>query len=233
MPKRWSAWGDRPFLFTAFACVVFVISTVIAMLLYPGGSVADPNSRGYSFFHNFFSSLGLTVAVNGDPNTWSLVLFVGALILAGLGLAWFFVAVPQFYRRTRAQTALSLAGSLFGVLSGLCYIGVALTPANLVPGPHGRFTLWAFQAFLLTAVLYAVATWFNQAYPKVYAWVYVGFAVLLAGYVWLMLSGPDSDTVRGAMIQATGQKIIVYAAICCMLIQSVGAIRLWGRGAAA
>lgn len=233
MQKRWSAWGDRPFLFTAFGCVLFVISTVIAMLLYPGGSVADPTSRGYSFFHNFFSSLGLTVAVNGAANTWSFVLFVGGLILAGLGLVWFFVAAPQFYRRTRAQTALSLAGSVFGVLSGLCYMGVALTPANLVPGPHARFTLWAFQAFLLTAVLYAIATWLNQAYPRGYAWVYGGFAVLLAGYVWLMLSGPDFDTVRGAMIQATGQKVIVYAAILCMLIQSVGAIRVWERGVTA
>jgi hypothetical protein len=230
MRARWKTWGVRPFRWTMYACVVFVVFTAIAMLLYPGGSMADPASRGYSFFNNFFSELGLTVTRNGTPNTSSMVLFITALTLAGLGLVLFFVAVSQFFWRTHALRVLSVLGSVFGVIAGLCYVGVAFTPADLALGPHGQFTMWAFQAFLVAAVFYAVATLLNRNYPTVYALVYIAFTALLAGYVWLMMSGPGLDTPRGVMIQATGQKIIVYAAIVCAFIQSHGAMRLVRRG---
>ena len=229
MEKRWKVWGKGPFQLTMMACAQFVVLTAIAMLIYPGGGRADPTSRGYSFFKNFFSELGLTVTRSGTPNTVSAILFVTALTLAGLGLVLFFVAAPQFFWQRRTLRGLSVLGSVFGVISGLCYVGVAFTPANLYPVAHGRFTLWAFQAFLVVAVFYSAATLLNPVYPKVYALVYVLFAALLAGYVWLMMNGPGIDTARGVMIQATGQKIIVYAAIVCMFIQSYGVVRLRRR----
>jgi hypothetical protein len=230
MVKKWQAWGRRPFQWTLFACAQFVLFSTLAMWLYPGGSFRDPASPGYSFFNNFFSELGLTVTRSGAPNTPSLVLFVIALTLAGLGLVVFCIAVPQFFWHRRGLRLLSILGSVFGVLSGLCFIGVAWTPANLVPAWHGTVTLWAFQAYLVVAVIYSVATLLHPNYPKVFALAYVAFAALLAGYVWLMMNGPAADTVRGVMIQATGQKAIVYAAIVCMFVQSYGALRLRASG---
>lgn len=223
MPETWRGWGKRPFQFTTLACVQFVVLTTVAMLLYPGGSRADPTSRGYSFFNNFFSELGLTVTSAGTPKRASLILWVIALTVAGLGMVVFFVAAPQFFWRSRALRVLGVIGSLFGVLSGLSYIGVALTPANLIPLWHGRFTLWSFQLFLVAAVLYSLATILRPEYPRGYALAYVAFSLLLAAYVWLMLNGPGLDTAHGVTIQATGQKIISYAAIVCMFIQSRGA----------
>ena len=230
MQARWRIWGVRPFRWAKYACVQFVVLTSVAMLSYPGGSRADPQSRGYSFFNNFFSELGLTATVNGTPNTPSMILFITALTLAGLGLVLFFVTVPQFFWRTRTLRVLSILGSVFGVIAGLCYVGVAFTPADLALGPHGQFTMWAFQTFLVAAVFYAIATLLNQNYRKVYALVYFAFTVLLAGYVWLMMNGPGLDTAWGVMIQATGQKIISYAAIVCIYIQSHGAARIRANG---
>jgi hypothetical protein len=230
--SRWS-WGRRAFRFTRWACAQFVVLTALAMVVFPGGSRADPTSRRYSFFHNFFSELGLTVTRSGAPNTVCLILFVTALTLAGLGLVVFFVFAPRFFWRAPLPRLLSLAGSLFGVASGLSYIGIAWNPADVSPSWHGKFTLWAFQAFLVTAGLYALATLMMQGYPKVYAVVYIAFAALLAGYVWLMLHGPGMDTPRGVMIQATGQKLIVYAAVVCVFIQSWGAERLLSGESAA
>jgi hypothetical protein len=230
MEQRWRAWGKRPFQFSTSACVQFVLLSAIAMLLYPGGSHADPASRGYSFFNNFFSDLGLTVTPNGTPNTASMILFVTSLTLAGLGLVAYFIAAPQFFWRERLLRVLSVLGSIFGVLSGLCYIGVAWRPANLAAGPHGQFTLWAFQAFLVVVVFYVLAILLNPRYGNGYALVYFLFAVLLAAYIGLLMYGPRADTERGVMIQATGQKLIVYAAIVCMFIQSRGAAHLRERG---
>jgi hypothetical protein len=230
MRERWKAWGERPFRFTEFACVQFVVLSAIAMLLYPGGSRADTASRGYSFFNNFFSDLGLTTAINGSPNTASMILFIVGLTVAGLGLMVFFVAAPQFFQREGFLRVLSALGSIFGVLSGLCYIGVAWSPANLAAGPHGQFTLWAFQTFLVVVVFYVLAILLSPRFPNVYALVYFLFAVLLAAYIVLMMRGPGIDTTQGVMIQATGQKLIVYAAILCMFIQARGALRLSRMG---
>jgi hypothetical protein len=226
MQERWRAWGERPFRLTTLACVQFVVLSAIAMLLYPGGSRADPASGRYSFFNNFFSDLGLTTAINGAPNTASMILFIIGLTVAGLGLVLFFVTAPQFFQRERFLRVLSALGSLFGALSGLCFIGVAWSPANLAAGPHGQFTLWAFQTFLVVVVFYVLAILLSPRFPNVYALVYFLFAVLLAGYIVLMMRGPGLDTAQGVSIQATGQKLIVYAAILCMFIQARGAARL-------
>ncbi len=230
MQERWRAWGERPFRFTTLACAQFVVLSAVAMLLYPGGSRADPATGRYSFFNNFFSDLGLTTAINGAPNTAAMILFVIGLTVAGLGLIVFFVAAPQFFQRERFLRVLSALGSLFGVLSGLCYIGVAWSPANLAAGPHGQFTLWAFQSFLVVVVFYVLAILLSPRVPNVYALVYFLFAVLLAGYIVLMMRGPGIDTTQGVMIQATGQKLIVYAAILCMFIQARGASQLRRTG---
>ena len=42
----------------------------------------------------------------------------------------------------------------------------------------------------------------------------------------LIFAGPRSETPQGLLIQVTGQKIIAYASIISVLIQSLGALRV-------
>lgn len=126
MLARISSWWRRPFRFTLYACIQFVVLNSAAMLTYPGGTHRDPSSQGYSFFRNFFSSLGSIEAPNGELNVTS----------------------------------------------------------------------------------------------------YMLFTVLLAGYIYLMTQGPDMRTAQGELVQVTGQKVISYAAIIIMGVQSYGAMRL-------
>lgn len=223
MVKRW---GKKPFQFMLYAAVGFVVLTLVAMLLYPGGTVADPAAERYLFFHNFFSDLGRTAAADGEANALSAILFVIALTGAGLSLAWFFLAAPPLFRRSRAARLVSLLGSLSGIVSGLSFVGVAWTPANLWLDPHRFFVMTAFEAFLGAALLYAVAILLDQGYPSIYALAFLAFAGLLAGYLVLLFTDPRPDSPDGLLIQATGQKVIVYAAIICMGFQSYGALQL-------
>ena len=62
------SWGKRPFQLVMWGCGQFIFLTVIAMLIYPGGTRSDPDAPGYTFFHNFFSELGFTVTRSGAPN---------------------------------------------------------------------------------------------------------------------------------------------------------------------
>jgi len=217
-----------PFRFAIFACIQFVVLTVIAMFTYPGGSIAGSATSRYSFFSNFFSELGLTVTGSGVPNTVSMILFVVALTVVGLGMIVFFIAMPLFFRHRRSVHALSWLGSTFGVVSGISYIGVAFTPANLLRDLHTDFVLMAFRAFLVVVAVYAAVIFLSPEYPNRFAGVFLIFAVLLAGYIWLLTRGPGFDTQEGLIIQATGQKLIVYAAIFTTLLQSVGALRQRG-----
>lgn len=223
MLSRSASWQKRAFSWAIVGCVQFVVLTLAAMLFYPGGTVSDATTRGYSFFTNFFSELGLTRTHAGGPNTISFILFFVALTLAGVGLALFFVAFRSVFVGSKAGKVLSAVGSLFGVISGVCFAGVAWTPANLQPTLHGQFVMWAFQAFPVAVILYTVAILLHKTYPKRFAVVFLVFAALLVLYLVLLMRGPWFAAAQGLIIQATGQKVIVYASIVTILIQSVGA----------
>lgn len=206
-------------------CFLFVVLTTIAMLFYPGGTHTDSSTCGYLFFQNFFSDLGRTRAWSGESNTVSAILFIMALVLAGAGLALFFVSFAQFFNRTSASRLLSIFGSITGVISGICFVGVAATPSDLYLGTHRLFVEWAFRMFLLAVVLYIAAIMVDRQYPRRLALVFVVFAILLAAYVVLLTIGPSLETTSGLKIQVAGQKIIVYAAIISVFIQGFGALR--------
>jgi hypothetical protein len=215
-------WRERVYSLTMVACVQFVVLTLVAMLFYPGGTHADPTTKGYSFLRNFFSNLGLTETMSGVPNLASFLLFTIAMVLAGAALALFFVVFPSLFSSSPMTKWLSRVGSIAGILSGLAYIGVAL-PANLYLEAHTLSVQIAFLSFFVAVLFYIPALFLEGDYPKTYAWVFIAFAILLGIYVWLMFKGPSTDTPNGLIIQATGQKIIVYAAIISMFIQSYGA----------
>ncbi len=207
------------------SCGLFVVLTLIAMLFYPGGTPNDPNTTGYSFTENFFSDLGRTQARQGAPNTVSAVLFFIALAASGSSLVLFFAAMPRFFWQTRLGRILSLLGSVLGMAAGISFVGVAFTPANLFRGLHGQFVLWAFRLFPLAALCYLPAMFRQRSYPRRYAWAWVAFFALLAGYYLLITRGPDFDTPQGIIIQIIGQKAIVYVSIFSIFYQAWGAYK--------
>ena len=223
---------QRPFLFTMFACAQFVALTVVAMLFYPGGTFVDPATMGYSFFRNFFSDLGRTHAHSGAPNTVSAILFFVALTVAGLGLATFFLAMRRFFRQDRSARLLSRLGAIAGLVSGLAFVGVAWAPVNLAGALHRLFVQVAFLGFFVAVLSYIGAMLQTRTYPHRYVLVCCVFVLLLAAYLVLLFFGPSLLSATGLIIHATGQKIIVYAALAAAFILSDGARRLIGADAA-
>jgi hypothetical membrane protein len=221
-----------PFLLTMFACVQFVVLTVVAMFFYPGGTFADPATEGYSFFRNFFSDLGRTQAHSGAPNTVSAILFFVALTLAGLGLVLFFLAMPRFFRQAVMPHRLSRRGSAAGLIAGLAFVGVALAPSDVIGWLHRLFVQVAFLTFFIAVLFYIAAILQTDTYPNRYARIFGVFVLLLAAYLLLLFFGPSLRLTRDLVIQATGQKIIVYAAITAALILADGARRLIAADAA-
>lgn len=213
------------------ACVLFFVLTVTAMLLYPGGRVGDVQSVGYAFFTNFFSDLGQTVTYGGHDNRPSLILFCIALTSIAAAVALFFVSYALLFRPQSGARRVAIVAALAGIVAGVCFVGVAATPWNLYLRAHNDFVQWAFRSFLLAVICAAIASAIAGGFPRRFAAVFAAFAVVLAAYVLLLAFGPSANTAQGAAIQATGQKIIVYASMLTVLIQAFG-VRALLRGTA-
>ena len=195
------------------------------MLTYTGGTYDDQTAKGYSFTHNFLSNLGMVTAVSGKPNWISAVLFFISLGAAGVCLVIFFIIFPRFFHDTHLQRILSLIGSVLGVLAGISFAGIAFSPADIARPLHVQFVMWAFRLFPLAVLCYVPVMFLSKTYPKVYAWVFAVFCLMLIGYYLLMTNGPSFTSPEGLVIQVVGQKVISYASIISIFIQSIGAYR--------
>lgn len=213
-------WQKHVYRFVFIGCGLFVLLTIAAMLAYPGGTFTGETIVGYDFFRNFFSDLGRVTAPNGGSNTVSLILFFTALTLAGIGLALFFIAFRDFFTEDGTGTLLSLLGTVIGVASGMCFVGIALSPYDLFFDIHYQLVFWAFRTFLVSVAFYAHVIFRQNEYPRRYGWIFVAFTVFLASYLLLLTYGPEASTPSGLVIQATGQKVIVYVSILSVMAQS-------------
>lgn len=208
------------------ACLLFPILTTLAMFFYPGGTHTNPGAKGYSFFENFFSELGLSQSYSGGPQTASFLLFTTALTLAGAALVLYYCLAPSMFWVTTRLKILSMLGSIFGIISGISFIGVAFTPADLHLALHTIFVQLAFLDIFIAVAFYAVAIFLQPDFPNRYGWVNLSFSFLLGIYIWLLFNGPSSGSHSGLVIQVTGQKIIAYAAVISMFITAYGSRRV-------
>jgi hypothetical protein len=216
----------RWFGFAVTGALLFILLTAAAMLIYPGGTPTEPTRQRYSFFVNFFSDLGRTRTFTGQPNRESQILFTMGVMIGGAAMAYFFRAFAGctagcWKQGRRTAVHLSRSGALLGTAAGICFIGVAFTPWDIYLGAHMVFVLWAFRLFLGAVVLNLLAVMLEPGLPRRTAWVFATFAMMLIAYLILLSAGLAGSPAATAMVQATGQKIIVYAAIITVLVQSL------------
>jgi hypothetical protein len=216
---RWFGWA-------ALGAVLFIVLTAAAMLVYPGGTPNEPLRHRYSFFKNCFSDLGRTRTFAGQTNRVSQVLFITAMVIGAAVLALFFRAFAVVTARGRKNSRaiarhLSHVGALFGIATAICFIGVACTPWDLFEHAHIAFALWAFRLFFGGVVLNLIAVLIEPALPRRAAWFFAAFAIMLIAYIFLLTAGLTPGPMSAAVIQDTGQKVIVYSAIVTVLVQSL------------
>jgi hypothetical membrane protein len=207
----------------------FLVLSSLAMYYYPGGTIHDRGTTGYTFWHNYFSDLGRTRSWSGARNTVSNQLFRSSLFLASGSLIAFFILLPSLFKETTPRMW-ALLSALLGIAAALCYIGIAMNPLDVDYRAHTVFVRAGFIAFLLMSFSYARAIRTAPAYPDHYAFVLILFSLVLFVQVAIMLFGPRSwSSPQALFLQASAQKVVVYAEMGCMLYQSIGALRYVSR----
>ncbi|MFX1380182.1 MAG: hypothetical protein ACFFA4_13935 [Promethearchaeota archaeon] len=220
--RNWKFWA---FILNIFGCSQFIILTSIAMFYYGGGTYADPFTQGYIFWYNYFSDLGRISAHSGNPNIISSLLFMITLNLWGIFQIPFYVALPSFFKKTRRIKFISIISSLFGILTGIFFIGIAFTPSDILGFWHDFFVLLGFGSIFISISLFTIVLFQNKDYPKSYAIVCaITSGVLIIYYIALFFI-PNNNISAVLFIYVTGQKVIIYTLLICEIYQAFGAIK--------
>jgi len=197
------------------AAGAFVVLTVAAMALYPGGSYSDPGSSGYRFFGNFFSDLGQTAVMYGHrntPNVASCILFVLAMVAVSVSLAWAAWPIGTIVSGPKSVGAWVIGIS--GTLAAFGFLGVALNPWNLRYPVHMAFVKVAF-GFLFVFMAAVAAEQVRHRWPLRDIAVGAGYSAALLAY-FVNLQVAKLDTSAAVMTQSVLQKAIVYLSILCL-----------------
>jgi hypothetical membrane protein len=199
-----------------YAALQFIVLSVAAMVAYAGGTWWDPAAPRYRFAGNFLSDLGMTHAFSGRSNYVSCALFGIALFSVGIALVlfvwtWREVACARGRARWAGHTS-----AVVGTLCGLGFIGIALTPFDLALDAHNTLVLSAFSLLPLYVASFTFLMWRNGI-DRARVAANVGYLVLVAGYMVLVLLGPRLHTQSGHTTQVLGQKIMAYGSMLHVL----------------
>ena len=207
-------------------CIYFVISFILAMIIYAGGTINDPESMGYSFTRNFFSDLGKFTT----ENIISAMMFNLSLIVCGWSFAAYFFYFTKLFNQNTIIHILAKVGSFSGIIGALCFIGVGLTPHNLFLDYHIVFVNWAFRSFLLASISLSVVLYKDNRFENRFAMGYFIFAILTFLYVLVLEFAPDPKISDFALIfNVIAQKIIIFAFILSILYQSFSNSKLLAK----
>ena len=205
------------------AALLFILLQLLGMKGYPGGTMYDASSQGYSFSKNFFSDMGAYAARNGDPNYFSMILFAMSLTIVGITFISYYLLLPRLLGRDRINYILAWAGTLFAIGGSVCMIGTGFTPSDVVFAPHVFFANNIFHCFLVTALLYTIVIFRSDGLRKRYAIGYAMFFLSIFIYVMILQYGPSANSGESALVfQVLSQKVIVIVFCFSVVHQTFG-----------
>ena len=203
--------------------ILFIILQFLGMLVYPGGTIHDIDTNGYSFTSNFFSDMGAYSARNGAPNYLSMILFSLSLMLVGVTFVFYYLVLPKIMGNNKINYILSWIGTFFAFCGSICLVGTGLTPTDLVFDAHVFFANNIFHSFLITAFCYSIVIFRSNVLDKRYAIGYALFFISIFLYVVILQFGPSVNTGQSALVfQVVAQKMIVVIFCLTVVHQTFG-----------
>jgi hypothetical membrane protein len=217
--------------------IYFVIVNTIAIYLFPGGSLYDPTLTSYSFSENFFSDLGVYETVSGEQNFLSCFLFNSTLVMMGFACLSF-ILVPRLFKDNKVSYVCATIGSYIAMLSGLSFLGVGLTPADLYFHEHVFFVIVGFRSMVPAMVFLTLAFFFSPVSNK-YTVASVLFLLSITLYAFFETSDPpdvsprenlelfkESVSYNRMVISVIAQKVITLISFVSFFVFTYGFYQL-------
>ncbi len=220
--NNWKYWA---FILMIIGSLQFTFLTLIAMFFYKGGTYVDSSTSSYLFWYNYFSDLDRIIAHSGNPNMISAIIFIITLSLWGLFQIPFYIAFGKFFKDLRHLKSITITGSIFGILTGLFYICIALTPSDLLGRLHDIFVVLGFGSIFLSNIIYSIVIFRDKSYYQFYAKILIISSLILGIYFLILLCIQNINIKVKLLVYVSGQKIMIYTLLICGIIQGYGAIR--------
>ncbi len=207
---------------TMFGIVQFLILSIIAMIIFPGGTRLDSSVVGYSFSYNKFSDLGMWETYSGGSNLISFLLFNIGLIIVGLSLIPYVVFSAKYFISQDKPKHWVYIGEIAGIIASVAFVGVGLTPRDLLIDLHHVAEYSAFLSIFIMSLIYMLFIFKDSDYPNKYSIIYVICVICQFVYLFIVF-----DIIPVTLeVDCISQKLIVYLQLVVFLIQSVGILHL-------
>jgi hypothetical protein len=195
---------------------------VLAMVLYPGGTVNDASTSGYDFFRNFGSDLGRTIAFNGRSNRGSQVVSSLGGVLLIIGIVAGVVGLAVVYSASPMERLWSRGAVVAGFLATSSVLAAFLIPPNLDLVLHVRLASAGFDIAPVVPLCLALATLRDRRFPVGVVAGWMLLTLVLAGFVALRM---PITSGTGLIVQVTAQKMVFIAIAATFLYESYQAER--------
>lgn len=204
-------WREHLFLFYMIQIIVGHILVFLAILFYAGGTRINPYAPGYSFWTNTLSDAGRTKGYSGDPNTISYILYFIFLFTSGVTTILIYNAIMYFFSEDNLERKYSKIGSIFGIISGFSYIGIAFFTNDIDQNLHFLFVYLANFTITIAALLYLKPIFHNKTFPnKIGYIIIIELGIGITRTIIMIIYQPDYYTLDGLMLIVAGQKILFY-----------------------
>jgi len=187
----------------------------LAMIFYTGGTRVDSSIPGYSFWQNYLSDSGRTIAYSGIPNIISMIILPTALIFYALSYLPLYLKISDFFHEDKFGKFFIRVGTCIGILASIFLIGIALTPEDILSIPHVFFVFIGYIFIFINAICYSIALFLHKKFSNIYAFNLAIFASIF--FITLMM-GMSGDLT----VSVIGQKIGRFATIATFIITAHG-----------
>ena len=199
---------------------LFVILNFISMVIYPGGTIIEPETKGYSFFYNFLSNLGESTAKNGEDNIVSAYLFNSSMLTLALSYFLFYMSYLRIQLKFNRNKILNFFSFSTIIISLVSFVLVAVFSAdNSTFDIHVFFVKVAFRLLLIHCFVQLFIV-YNSNLSKTMLISSSIFCFVLLLFIIIMEYGPNPflDN-RSLLIQVSSQKMIVISILLYFFVQ--------------
>ena len=199
---------------------LFVVLNFISMLIYPGGTIIEPEKKGYSFFYNFLSNLGESTAKNGEDNIVSAYLFNSSMLILAISYFLFYVSYLRIQLKFNRNKILNFFSLSTIIISLVSFVLVAVFSAdNSTFDIHVFFVKVAFRLLLIHCFIQLFIVYKRNLSKKMLLSSSI-FCFVLLLFIIVMEYGPNPflDN-RSLLIQVSSQKMIVISILLYFFVQ--------------
>ena len=138
------------FAISFFGATQFLVCCLVAIFMYPGGTIVDKKTNGYSLSENYVSDLGREVSLSRESNRSGSRIFNGSLVLFGIcTLPFFFFMPTHAYDKVGWLTTAGICGAI----ACLALMIMGTNPCDTSPVTHaGAAFTWMVFTFLAASL---------------------------------------------------------------------------------